>query len=131
MSLSVLFTEEDDAPKAQEQNNSPLVQEQERSSFSPAPGVTIYRLTRSNYDQIEFLMNVFEPGANLGNTNYSHSGIECGYILEGELQVTVGKEVYTLKAGDSISFCAESPHLKANRGLSRSVSIWANTPASF
>ena len=44
-----------------------------------------------------------------------HAGSEFGYLLEGELEVTVGFEVFTLRAGDAIGFDSSQPHLLRNR----------------
>ena len=40
----------------------------------------------------------------------THSGQEFDYILEGELELTLGEKVLVLKAGDSIYFDASQPH---------------------
>ena len=33
-----------------------------------------------------------------------HAGSEFGYLLEGELEITVGFEVFTLDAGEALGF---------------------------
>ncbi|MDR0588967.1 MAG: XRE family transcriptional regulator [Spirochaetaceae bacterium] len=40
----------------------------------------------------------------------AHSGQEFNYVVEGVMNVTVGKKEYTLHAGDSIYFDAALPH---------------------
>ena len=40
----------------------------------------------------------------------SHEGEEFLYVLEGEAQISYGKEKYILKSGDSIYFDSIVPH---------------------
>ena len=42
-----------------------------------------------------------------------HPGQEFNYIVEGKVQITIGKKDYMLEAGDSIYFNAEIPHGQA------------------
>ncbi len=41
---------------------------------------------------------------------FQHDGIELIYMLEGEVGYRHGKEVYSLKPGDSLFFDADAPH---------------------
>lgn len=45
---------------------------------------------------------VFEP--------FEHPGTEFIYMLEGQLEYSVGDNLYTLSPGDSLTFDAEQPH---------------------
>lgn len=110
---------------------SPVVKEYERKILSPNRGVTFYLLNPDMSGPIEFIYDVFEPGACTGEDLYTHPGVECGLILEGELEVQVGEEIYVLKKGDSITFSSEEPHRKRNPGKEQSISVWANTPPWF
>lgn len=110
---------------------SPVVHEGRRKILSPNNGVTFYLLNPDMSGPIEFIYNVFEPGATTGDELYTHPGSECGLILEGELEVQVGEDVYVLRKGDSITFSSEVPHRKRNVGKERSISVWANTPPWF
>lgn len=110
---------------------SPVVHEHQRKILSPNKGVTFYLLNPNMSGDIEFILDIFEPGATTGEELYSHPGEECGLILEGELEVQLEDEKYLLKKGDSITFKSTIPHRKTNTGKSRSISIWANTPPWF
>ena len=37
-------------------------------------------------------------------------------VFAGEVEITAGGEVYALKTGDSIRFCADVPHSYRNTG---------------
>jgi transcriptional regulator with XRE-family HTH domain len=76
-----------------------------------------------------FIM-IEEPG---GQTQgiLTHRGEEVGYVLEGELELTVNGNLYRLKAGDSFNFRSEEPHGHRNPGKARTVVIWVNTPPTM
>jgi transcriptional regulator with XRE-family HTH domain len=111
--------------------DSPVVHLNERKLLSPEPGVNFYLLNPDMSGPIEFIYNIYEPGAGTGKGSYSHKGHECGLILEGELLVTIGDKSYTLRKGDSITFSSEEPHSKKNIGDTQCICVWANTPPWF
>ena len=49
------------------------------------------------------------PGEKRHNKN-SHAGQEYDYVLEGDLEITIGEKVMTLHPGDSIYFDAGQKH---------------------
>jgi len=53
-----------------------------------------------------------------------HAGSEFGYLLEGELEVTVGFEVLTLHAGEAIGFESSQPHLFRNLRSEPARGVW-------
>lgn len=110
---------------------SPVVHGDRRKILSPQPGVVFYLLNPDMSGPIEFIYNVYEPGAGTGEGLYAHEGTECGLILEGELLVTVKNKSYLLKKGDSITFSSEEPHSKKNTGTTKCICVWANTPPHF
>jgi transcriptional regulator with XRE-family HTH domain len=87
--------------------------------------VKYHVLTPLQQGKIEFLLIEIEPGQTLEQEQISHSGEECGYILQGELKVLLGDREYHLYAGDSIGFNSSSPHRFINPGTSVSLAIWA------
>ncbi|MDQ0190344.1 helix-turn-helix transcriptional regulator [Alicyclobacillus cycloheptanicus] len=92
-----------------------------------------YQLLSPNLQgQIEFLLVEIEPGtAHDPEDMVTHSGEECGFVLEGELIVRLSTREIHLFEGDSISFPSSTPHRFANPGKVTSRSIWAMTPPSF
>ncbi|QIB33732.1 cupin domain-containing protein [Ancylobacter pratisalsi] len=79
---------------------------------------------------LEGFLVVIEPG---GHTNGSlhHRGEEVGFIIEGELELTVNGEVYQLSGGDSFYFPSDLPHAYRNPGTTRMRAVWINTPPTF
>lgn len=80
---------------------------------------------------IGMLQEVLPPGADTGDDMLSHEGEECGIVIKGEVEVTVGEQIYLLSAGDGYYFDSRTPHRFRNSGEQECVLISANTPASF
>jgi mannose-6-phosphate isomerase-like protein (cupin superfamily) len=66
-----------------------------------------------------------------GKQALSHEGEECGIVLKGHLEVTVGKQSKTLKPGDAYYFTSSQPHYFKNNGREVCELISACTPPSF
>jgi quercetin dioxygenase-like cupin family protein len=60
-----------------------------------------------------------------------HKGEDFGYVLEGTLELSVGDQIYALKAGDTFYFPSELPHGYRNAGKTTLRVLWFNTPATF
>jgi len=75
-------------------------------------------------------VHVVAPGATNGG-EIKHVGEEVGFILEGELELTVGSTTYQLKAGDSFFFRSELPHSYRNTGNKTVRVLWVNSPPTF
>ncbi len=58
----------------------------------------------------------------------THPGEEFVFILKGQLEVGVGEEVFTLKAGDSIHYQGSQPHAWRNEPAKECMLIWAVSP---
>jgi transcriptional regulator with XRE-family HTH domain len=68
-----------------------------------------------------------QPGASCERPS-SYPGEECGFILKGELTVTVGEETVRLKVGDSIHYQRHQPHAWRNEGNEECIVIWVASP---
>lgn len=111
--------------------NDPVVRAETRKFLRTQNGVTYYLLTPDiQSHRLGFIYNVFEKGASAGEM-YSHEGEECGYVLEGRLQVTCNGSTYILEAGDSIVLDSTVPHMCTNIYDGQTIAIWANSPPSW
>jgi transcriptional regulator with XRE-family HTH domain len=65
---------------------------------------------------LDFIEIIYPPHASSTTDQrmLQHAGFEYGYVLAGELEVTVGFETVRLAAGDSIGFDSAVPHLIRN-----------------
>lgn len=75
-------------------------------------------------------IHIIQPG---GHTDgeYSHEGEDLGYILEGELELSLNGKTYNLVEGDSFLFRSEHKHAYRNPGSKVTKVLWINTPPSF
>lgn len=71
-----------------------------------------------------------EPG---GSTylDVPHEGEEFGYILQGSIQLHIGKKVYKAKKGESFYFTPHSQHFITADNATGAKLIWISTPPSF
>ncbi len=74
-----------------------------------------------------FLLEV-EVGRKVGLGGMGHEGVELGYVLEGEAEMTVGGEQHCVREGDSLSFSAHLPHSLKNDSGRTFRAIWTVIP---
>jgi len=75
------------------------------------------------------LLRVF-PGCRSDGLR-QHEGDEVGYVVAGQVLLTVGHERYYLRAGDSFFFSSTRPHGVENSGKQVAEIVWVNTPPSL
>ena len=96
-------------------------------------GGVSYRQIGGNLAQraLQVLKERYEPGADTGRHPLTHKGEECGYVLSGQLLVTVDGQSRVLKPGDAYYFKSELPHSFKNDGDEPCELITVCTPPSF
>lgn len=67
-----------------------------------------------------------EPGGGTAEA-YAHVGHEFGYMLTGEVELTIDGTSYTLRQGDSFAFKSTLMHSFTNNGRARAEILWVNT----
>jgi transcriptional regulator with XRE-family HTH domain len=80
---------------------------------------------------IQLLQERYLPGAGTGRHALAHEGEECGIVLAGRLEVTVGDRTAVLNPGDAYYFRSSQPHQFRNAGSDPCELITACTPPSF
>jgi len=80
---------------------------------------------------VQMIKERYEPGAGTGRHAITHDGEECGIILSGRLQVTVGDESAILRAGEAYYFNSNQPHHFHNPGSEACELISACSPPTF
>ena len=101
----------------------------QRKVLQAGPGVRMELLAWGNTVMEPHLFRV-APEAGSGDS-YTHEGEEFLYVLRGELTITLEKEEYQLKAGDSFYFESATPHRWKNPGRAETCLLWVNTPPTF
>jgi transcriptional regulator with XRE-family HTH domain len=89
-------------------------------------GVTWELLGQVPHANLEFLLITYPPGGSSASSGLlmRHSGTECGYVLSGELVLTLGFDEHRLAAGDSVSFDSTTPHAYRNEGAEPAMGVW-------
>jgi len=105
---------------------APVVHPGEREILELDSGVTWERLGHVPGSHVDFLRVTHAPGGTSSPAGrlMRHGGTEYGYLVEGELTVTLGFRSYRLRPGDSISFASSTPHTYRNEGTVPAVGIW-------
>ncbi len=80
---------------------------------------------------IQLIQERYQPGAGTGKHAITHEGEECGIILNGRLEVTVGDDTAVLAKGDAYYFKSNRPHQFRNIGNEPCELITACTPPTF
>ena len=105
------------------------VRKDERPSYRTKPGVLYEHLAQvEEQGGIEAYMITIEAGAKTGNTEYGHPGWELGIVESGVMELTAGNQVFRCKAGDSVSFRADTPHTMSNPGKKPLRVFWVISP---
>ncbi len=111
--------------------NSPVLRSSERPVVHTKSGITYYLLSPNVEEvQIEMLYAEYEKGAST-EVMHTHSGHECGIVLQGKLEVQLNEDRYVLNKGDSITISSSQPHDIANIYDGTTVAIWVNNPPTF
>lgn len=79
---------------------------------------------------LEGFLVVIEPGGHTNGT-LQHKGEEVGFVVEGQLELTINDRVHLLQSGDSFYFPSDLPHAYRNVGKSQMRAVWINTPPTF
>lgn len=61
------------------------------------------------------------------NAPHYHSGVEFLYIIDGELEISIGTEVYRVSKGDAIYFDSVQKHAYRSRGPARCTALVVTT----
>ena len=73
---------------------------------------------------------VIQPGGG-AKEDYHHVGEEFGLVLEGELTLRLGENVYQVPAGSSFYYSSTQPHAWTNEAKQPCRLIWVVTPPSW
>jgi mannose-6-phosphate isomerase-like protein (cupin superfamily) len=80
-------------------------------------------------DDFEVVHSTFEPNSEIGET-VTRPTQEVGYVISGQLDMTIGKRRFTIKAGDSFRIRGE-PFRWANPYPTPCIAIWVIAPPVY
>jgi transcriptional regulator with XRE-family HTH domain len=104
----------------------PYVTPAQRQVITLDSGVTWERLGALPHVATDFLMVTYDPGGTSSSNDglMRHQGCEFGYLISGELVLTLGFEDIVLRPGDALSFDSTTPHRYRNEGTVPAVGVW-------
>jgi transcriptional regulator with XRE-family HTH domain len=103
-----------------------------RRLVHPMGGLEDYLVTPASARSLQVIYCVVGPGEGSGPEPYTHvADEECVIILDGELEVGLGSETYTLGSGDALLLDPKEPHSFRNPGTGRATMFWVQTPPLF
>jgi transcriptional regulator with XRE-family HTH domain/quercetin dioxygenase-like cupin family protein len=106
-------------------NRVSVVHPSHRPQLSMAEGVVWERLAATPEHGVNFMKISYAPGAASADGDLiTHDGYEYGYVLSGEVAVTVGDEVFHVHEGESLGFDSSIPHVLRNLGTEPFEGIW-------
>jgi transcriptional regulator with XRE-family HTH domain len=104
----------------------PVVDRHDRELLTLDSGVTWELLGQIPDSHVDFLLITYQPGGTSSSNGglMRHSGAEYGYVISGELTLTLGFDKHRLAAGDAVSFDSTLPHAYRNDGVEPAVGVW-------
>lgn len=89
-------------------------------------GVIKRVLAPPNEGSISFYVMHIAVGGTSGDEPYTHDGEEAGYVLRGEVSLTIDGRNFLLRPGDSFRFMSHRPHQFSNAGRREAEVLWVN-----
>ncbi|MEU0493897.1 helix-turn-helix domain-containing protein [Mycobacterium sp. NPDC006124] len=107
-------------------NRVSVVHPSHRPSLAMADGVMWERLAATPEHGVNFMKITYAPGATSSDGDHLsvHDGYEYGFVVAGEVEITVGDEVFLLRQGESLGFDSSIPHVLRNPGPQQFEGIW-------
>jgi len=105
--------------------------DQRKILIYPGSGIRNELLSPDLKRDIQMMRVVIPPGADTGDVPLVHEGEECGFVLQGQVEVWVGDEHFLLGPGDAIYQDSTVPHRSRNVGTTDAIIVVAITPPSF
>jgi transcriptional regulator with XRE-family HTH domain len=104
----------------------PHVSPDDREVLNLETGVIWQRLGQVPHHHVDFLLVTYQPGSNSSADGrlMRHPGTEYGYLMSGELQLTLGFDQHKMSAGDAVCFESTTPHGYRNEGDGDATGVW-------
>jgi len=116
----------------EDQKHNAVVRKNDRKVLRfPGSDLTFELISPDLDHDIEMIEARLKPGASTLDKPLSHNGEEVSIVIQGEMEIAIGSEVYKLEKGDSIYYNANLPHKITSIGKEDLVFISAITPPNF
>jgi transcriptional regulator with XRE-family HTH domain len=89
-------------------------------------------LTPKPFHSLEVVVARFEPGGSTGDEPYTHGDSEeLLIVIEGQVHVQLGTDLYEVSAGDSVHYESSTPHRVTNAGDEPAEVLFVISPPSY
>jgi transcriptional regulator with XRE-family HTH domain/quercetin dioxygenase-like cupin family protein len=104
----------------------PVVKPDGREVLTLDSGVTWELLGQIPHKHVDFLLITYQPGGSSSSSGHlmRHTGTEFGFVISGELTLTLGFETHRLVPGDAVSFDSSTPHGYRNETDEPAIGVW-------
>ena len=118
-------------PKVPAEHGRVVRREHRRRLDFTGTGIEEELLSPTLTGEAEVILSTFAPGARSGEEQVSRMAEQSGYVIEGELELSVGARRVALRAGDSFRFGRGEPFGVQNPCSVTSVSLWVIAPPRY
>ena len=88
-----------------------IVRSNNRRKVELHDGITEEILTPRFSGNLQLMLVKIDSGGGSDREGYTHKGEEAGFVISGNIDLTIGKKTYNLKKGDSFKFESnQTPH---------------------
>ena len=109
-----------------------VARDQRRTILLRGLGEVDEYVTADPAGRLQVAICTFEIDGKTAEAPFVHeSDEECVFVLEGRLEVAVGKDRYLLGPGDAVTYSPQVPHVARNVGSGPAKAIFVMTPPSF
>jgi transcriptional regulator with XRE-family HTH domain len=105
---------------------SPVRRLEDQVVVQAAEGVSRRLVHTDLENDLEMVVNEYEPGTSSSTTPVHHDGKEFGLVLSGALTVRLDDVDYALGPGDGITYSSATPHVLTNHGQTKARAVWVN-----
>ncbi len=91
-----------------------------------------FMLTPRPLENLQVIVGEFDTGGSTGEEPYTHGDSEeLLVVLEGDVSLQLGPDVFELSTGDSIDYRSSTPHRLVNIGDGSAEVMWIISPPSY
>jgi len=113
-------------------NNNCVVRKNQRQKIRFSDSHLAYELLSPDLNrQMEMFYASLEPKAATSDEPMAHNGEEVILVLSGQMEISIGVDVYELEEGDAIYYFASIPHRIVNTGDVPLTFVSTITPPRF
>jgi transcriptional regulator with XRE-family HTH domain len=105
-----------------------IVRVRGRKAMSYDTGLVDELLSPHLNGRFSLFLTRFAPRAGSGGAITQRSGEQAGYVVQGELELSVDDRTYHLQAGDAFHFDSALPHTYTNPGRIEAIVVWVVSP---